>query len=301
MGRQGLSAAQGWGSGRADREFRLLCSSKNVQHSNRFSWSQRHDRVLHTSQWSPQRSGARVLNFARSSKTRSMESFQLCRKLETLARRARGIVGRTVVNPPAHRHMTRKCLLDVFGGPGYVLDTKFGPRYDVTKPFVLTRIRQDVSAGKCVAGMTSTSTTTHFVLSQSHFHQCCHRKLASPCSHALDFVEHPCDSWLWDVPKIQALAAQPRTFLALSDFCFVGSPSRERTLLLVGHADNKDVHRIARRCASVSGQKHVHPKASASRPLTHSSHDHTRFHRLSFALAMILSMNARRFQRTHHF
>ena len=35
---------------------------------------------------------------------------------------------------------------------GYVLDTKFGPRYDVTKPLALTRIRQDVSAGKCVAG-----------------------------------------------------------------------------------------------------------------------------------------------------
>ena len=37
-----------------------------------------------------------------------------------------------------------------------VLDTKFGPRYDVTKPLVLTRIRQDVSAEKCVAGMFST-------------------------------------------------------------------------------------------------------------------------------------------------
>ena len=59
-------------------------------------------------------------------------------------------------------------MLDVFGGPGflakasnhlvlrgYVLDMKFGPRYDVTKPLVLTRIRQDVSAGKCVAGVIS--------------------------------------------------------------------------------------------------------------------------------------------------
>ena len=58
--------------------------------------------------------------------------------------------------------------VDVFGGPGflakasnhlglrgYVLDTKFGPRYDVTKLFVLFRIRQDVSAGKCGAGMRS--------------------------------------------------------------------------------------------------------------------------------------------------
>ena len=44
--------------------------------------------------------------------------------------------------------------------------TNFGPRYDVPKPIVLTRIRQDVSAGKCVAGMIFTSTTAHFVLSQ---------------------------------------------------------------------------------------------------------------------------------------
>ena len=50
-------------------------------------------------------------------------------------------------------------MLDVFGGPGFlakasnhlglrgdVLDTKFGPRSDVTQPLVLTRIRQDVYA-----------------------------------------------------------------------------------------------------------------------------------------------------------
>ena len=61
-------------------------------------------------------------------------------------------------------------MLDVFSGSGflakatnhlglrcYVLDTKFGSRYDVTKPLVLTRIRQDVSAAKCVEGMISTS------------------------------------------------------------------------------------------------------------------------------------------------
>ena len=55
-----------------------------------------------------------------------------------------------------------KVFADVFGGSGFlataanrlglrghVLDTTYGPRYYVTKPFVLTRIRQDVSAGKC--------------------------------------------------------------------------------------------------------------------------------------------------------
>ena len=50
--------------------------------------------------------------------------------------------------------MTGKYLLDMFGGSGflskatnhlglrgYVLDTKVGPRYEVTKPLVLTRVR----------------------------------------------------------------------------------------------------------------------------------------------------------------
>ena len=36
-----------------------------------------------------------------------------------------------------------------------MLATKFGSSYDVTDPLVLTRMRQDVSAGKCVAEMIS--------------------------------------------------------------------------------------------------------------------------------------------------
>ena len=57
---------------------------------------------------------------------------------------------------------------------------------------------------------------------------------------------------------------------------------------LVGNVDDRDLHRIARRCVgtggrcSVSGQKHVHPKASASHSDIHSSHDHTRNPCLSF-------------------
>ena len=37
-------------------------------------------------------------------------------------------------------------------GSAYVLETKFGLRYDVTKHLVLTRIRQDVSAGNVSQG-----------------------------------------------------------------------------------------------------------------------------------------------------
>ena len=118
--------------------------------------------------------------------------------------------------------MTGKYMLDVFGGPGflekasndlglrgYVLDTKLGPRYDVTKPLVLTRIREDVSAGKCVAGLISLArlhTSSSQVISAS-------ASIANMLHRArmLWILEHPCDSWLWDVPKIDALAAQLRT------------------------------------------------------------------------------------------
>ena len=109
-------------------------------------------------------------------------------------------------------------LLDVFGGNdfltkatnslglrGYVFDTKFGPRYDVTQPIVLTRIRQEVSTAKCVAG---TMSPTRPLSASAAI-----AKLASSFSHAVDS-----DSWLWDVPKIRTLAAQPRTSWTLAFF-----------------------------------------------------------------------------------
>ena len=99
---------------------------------------------------------------------------------------------------------------------------------------------------------------------------CGHRKLASACPHAVD-TEAPCDSSMWNVPNIQALAAQPRTASALADFCIFGSPCKKWPLFLVGDVDSRHLHRIATKCAgtgercSVSGQKHRNPKASASR------------------------------------
>ena len=125
-------------------------------------------------------------------------------------------------------------MLDVFGGPGflakatnhlgllgYVLDTKFGLRYDVTMTtlLVLTRIRQDVAAVKGVAGM----------ISPPRRHTPCSPKVVSASAPVANFLrrvrmtwflEHPCDSWLSDVPKIQTLAVQlARTAWALADFC----------------------------------------------------------------------------------
>ena len=65
--------------------------------------------------------------------------------------------------------------------------------------------------------------------------------------------------------------------------------------------------RHARRCAgtggrcSVAGQKHGNTKESAFRCERRSSRDYTRPPKLSLALAMVLIMNARHFQRTHPF
>ena len=93
---------------------------------------------------------------------------RLRNKLETLAQRAEVFLTKATESPAAHRRMTGKYMIDVFGGSGfltkvtnqlglrgYVLDTKLGARYDVTQPIVLTRIRQDVSLGNCVVGVSS--------------------------------------------------------------------------------------------------------------------------------------------------
>ena len=118
-------------------------------------------------------------------------------------------------------------------------------------------------------------------------------------------LERPFDSWFWDVPIIQTLAAQPRMAWAMTDFCIFGSPCWKRILVPIGNVDSRDLLRIARKCVgtggrcSVTGQKHFHPDASARRSDFRSSRDHARPARLSFALAMF-TMNARRFQRTRH-
>ena len=132
-----------------------------------------------------------------------------------------GIVDVAFASPAAHKRMTGKYMHDVFGGSGfltrasnhlglrgYVLDTKFGPRYAVCL-VVVERVGNP---------------------------DCC-----GATSHGLG-QEHS---------------------------GVVGSPCRKRTLFPVGNVDNRDAHRIARKCAgtggrcSVTGQKHVHPKAAS--------------------------------------
>ena len=146
-----------------------------------------------------------------------------------------------------------------------------------------------------------TSATTHFGLSQNYFRQCCHRKLASSCSHALDSGTPMRFMVLGRTTNRSSYSLDPGGFLFL-----VQTKYKKRTLFLVGNVDGRDLHRVARRCGtgrrcSVSGQQHGHPKIYAFRSELCSSRDHTRPPKLSLALAMVLTMNAQRFQRTHLF
>ena len=190
--------------------------------------------------------------------------------------------------------MTGKYMFDVFGGLGFlakaknhlglrgcVPDTKFEPKYHVTMLLVHARIRQDVSAGTCVAGM----------ISRPRQHTSCSPTVASAnatsqiCFNPARMswiLEHACDSWLRDVPNIQIFAAQPRADLhAGNEPCFwlwMWSAENFTVLLadvleLVNVAVCQDIQRL-RRLAQVF------------------SRDHTR---LSFAVAMVHTMNARRF------
>ena len=166
-------------------------------------------------------------------------------KLKKLARATcRSIVDRMFLSPAVQKRMTGKYSIDVSGGSkfmsrttnmlglrGYVLDANFGPLYDVTQLFALTRNRQNVSAGNRVAGMISpprqqTSWSSKVISASAAIANWLH--LA--CMPWI--LEHPCGSWLWDVPKIEILAAQLRTAWALIDFCvFV---SRIRTHIVSG-------------------------------------------------------------------
>ena len=107
-------------------EFRLPCSSKNIQECNRRFGTQRHDDVPNAPQWSQHRSGARFQNFAISAETRSVESVQQCHKIRrkqssgdrlplspahtpkqagNTRATCRGIVDKATSSPAAHERM----------------------------------------------------------------------------------------------------------------------------------------------------------------------------------------------------
>ena len=105
----------------------------------------------------------------------------------------------------------------------------------------------------------------------------------------------PCDSRLWDVPKIRTFAGATSHGLGGGNMCFWITV--QEAIVASGWERGPQCAGTGR--CSVTGQKHVYPKASASFSKFSSSRDHARPLRLSFAPAMVLTMNARRFQRTH--
>ena len=113
-------------------------------------------------------------------------------------------------------------MIDVFGGDGfltkatnllglrgYVLDTKFGSRCDVTQPNVFqnstTSPLENVSQEGFSPPRQHTSCPSNVISANAAIANLLHR------ARTLWILEHPCDSWLWDVQRIEALAAQPRT------------------------------------------------------------------------------------------
>ena len=115
----------------------------------------------------------------------------------------RGIVAEAAANPPAHKRMAGKFVLDVFGGLGFLAKAS-NHSFEVTKPLVLTRI---------LASFPSYSSASSANL--------LHR------ARRPWILGHPCGSWFCDVPKIQTLAAQPRTAWALSGYCIFRSHHSE--------------------------------------------------------------------------
>ena len=151
----------------------------------------------------------------------------------------------------------------------------FGARYDVTKPLVLARIRQDVLRWEMCHRDDFTSTTTHFVLSQSYCRQCCQpQKL-------FHRVRMP---WIRGCGTCRKSKLLRRSFAPpgpLADFCNFGPPCSKLALF---SGRKRGRQRPAPYCsqnvleqvdvAVFSGQKHVHPKASASRSKFSSLRDH---------------------------
>ena len=197
--------------------------------------------------------------------------------------------------------MTGKYFVDVFGGSGflakttkhldlrgYVFDTKFGPKYDVTKPLVLTRIRQHVSTLHDNTLRALPQLFPPVLPSQTRF-------IVLAC---LGF---------WSTHVIHGCGTYRKSKVLQHSLARFGPWRMFQVKNMVIQKLSHHASCFARKCAgtdgrcSVSKQKHVHQSASASRSEFRSSRDHARPPKLSFALAMFFTMNARRFQKTHFF
>ena len=132
-------------------------------------------------------------------------------------------------------------LPNVFGGYGFVtLATHpLSVRGRVLTLKFLSRIRQDVSAGKCVAGMSS----------HSRQHASCSPEVVSASAATVNLLRRACTMpWILG----QGRAENPDSHGTASHgvgpggfFAFLDHRGQKRTLLLVGNADSRDSHRVA--------------------------------------------------------
>ena len=237
--RSSSCAAKVWKSGGLHLIFRLPCRGKNDQVDDRRFETQRLDQAPHVTM---EPTSIQYRSSALCEKSRYDVGHTTLSFVRSETKWCCGVVDQAFADPAVYKRMTGKFLIDVFGGSGFVakatyhlglrgrvLDTKFGLRCDVTQPTV-TSIRQDVSAGTCVAAMISpprqhTLFSSQVVSASASIAILLHR------ARMPWILEHLCDSWLWDVPKLQALAAQPRTAWVLADFCIFGSHCRKKNIV----------------------------------------------------------------------
>ena len=143
-------------------------------------------------------------------------------------------------------------------------------------------------------------------------HTSCSPKIISASAAIANLFHRACMPWILSVTPVCFVvvgrAENPDFCCAAAhylDFCIFGSTVQRANTI---SSWKRGQQRCAPYCLQVFSDrwtlqcfrtKHVYLKASASRSKCCSSRDHTRPHCLSFALAMVLTMNARRFQRTH--
>ena len=151
----------------------------------------------------------------------------------------------------------------------------FGSRHDVTQPLVLTWIRQDVSAGRRVAGKISLPRQHSLFSVSAAIANLLHR------TRMPWILEHPYDWWFWDVPKIKLLRHTLVWPGPNADFSVFLDHDAESGLCFQLETWTAGICTVLH--ARVLGQvdvavwldkKHVDPKTFASRSKFSSSRDH---------------------------
>ena len=175
-----------------------------------------------------------------------------------------------------------------------------GPDYDLTRPAVLWKIREDIHKGRIFAAMLAPPCSsfspardrTRVIRSRSDPwglsglppHELAKVRIGNQCFRAalkiirwLDehkipwILENPHSSKCWFLPPLVHLQNASHVQTSVCDFCQYGTNWRKRTRFLAGNLDECDLGRIQRRCqaqagwCSRSGKKHFQLTGSNSK------------------------------------